>query len=219
MRSCEIAILIAAALGSVSAWHSSAPSLAVARPLRRAARGAPRMVVVNEDKPIFDLADPEKGFKKVFVAGGTSGVGKLCVEKLLAAGKEVVALARSDEGAATLEAMGPGVTVARGDATNIDTIEPAIDGCDACITTLGGKGEDGKRVDYVGSRNVIEAAGIYGVSRIVLVTSIGCGDSRGALSDATFEVLREALEEKDKVSEIKWSCRRSCEGRAARPAL
>lgn len=39
-----------------------------------------------------------------------------------------------------------------------------MSGCDAAITTLGGKTGD-KLVDYDGNRNVIEAAGILGVTR------------------------------------------------------
>lgn len=54
-----------------------------------------------------------------------------------------------------------------------------MDDCDACVTTLGGAtGPDGKRVDYKGNSNVIEAAGILGVKRLILVTSVGCGDSK-----------------------------------------
>ena len=66
-------------------------------------------------------------------------------------------------------------------------------GCDAAVTTLGGVTE-GKRVDYDGNRNVVEAAGILGVTRLVCVTSIGCGDSKEALSDETYEVLKDALQ-------------------------
>ena len=40
----------------------------------------------------------------------------------------------------------------------------------AAITTLGGKDSNGKRIDYVGSSNVIEQAGILGCERIILVT-------------------------------------------------
>ena len=183
-------VLAVAAAGLAAGFAPSAGAAPRAR--------ARSMVVVNEDEPIVDLADPDKGFGKVFVAGATSGVGRLVVDKLLAAGKKVVALARSDAAAAELEAL-DGVTVARGDALNIDTIEGPIDGCDAAISTLGGVDEaTGARVDYKGSANVIEAAGIYGVSRIVLVTSVGCGESKAALAAATYDALSEALEEKDK---------------------
>jgi len=74
-----------------------------------------------------------------------------------------------------------------------------MDGCDAAVTTLGGVNEDGRRVDYKGNSNVVEAAGILGVTRLVLVTSVGCGDSRVAVSDQVYDVLKDALEEKTKV--------------------
>jgi nucleoside-diphosphate-sugar epimerase len=65
-------------------------------------------------------------------------------------------------------------------------LQGALDGCDAAITTLGGSGQhsaEGHRVDYEGNRNVLESAGILGVTRVILVTSVGCGDSHGAISD------------------------------------
>lgn len=78
-----------------------------------------------------------------------------------------------------------GVTAVMVDALDLKAVEGALDGCDAAITTLGGApGEDeAKRVDYAGNRNVIESAGILGVTRVILVTSLGCGTSREALSD------------------------------------
>ncbi len=108
-------------------------------------------------------------YKKVFVAGGSKGVGRLVVDKLLAAGSDVVALARSEDAVAELSALGAGrVTAIRGDAMDYKTVEGAMDGCDAAITTLGGGQDDrseGKWVDYAGNNNVIEAAGILGVTR------------------------------------------------------
>lgn len=106
-------------------------------------------------------------YKKVFVAGGSRGVGRLVVDKLLASGSEVVALVRSEEAVGELSAL-EGVTAIRGDAMDYKTVEGAMDGCDAAITTLGGGRDtrtDGKWVDYVGNNNVIEAAGILGVTR------------------------------------------------------
>ena len=42
---------------------------------------------------------------------------------------------------------------------------------------MGRAGEsDGVRVDYKGNMNAIENAGILGVTRMVLVTSVGAGD-------------------------------------------
>lgn len=84
-----------------------------------------------------------------------------------------------------------GVTAVVCDALDLKGVEGALDGCDAAITTLGGASRDGeeKRVDYVGNRNVIESAGILGITRLVLVTSVGCGSSREAISDEVYQVM------------------------------
>jgi hypothetical protein len=47
----------------------------------------------------------------------------------------------------------------------------------------------GAQVDYEGNRNVIESAGILGVTRVILVTSVGCGDSKGAISEQVRPLL------------------------------
>jgi uncharacterized protein YbjT (DUF2867 family) len=139
-------------------------------------------------------------YTKVFVAGGTRGVGHFIVEKLAGKGIEVVALARSGEAAAALNSM-EGVTAVVGDAFNQKDVENAMDGCDAAITTLGGTTED-RRVDYEGNNNVIESAGILGVPRIILVSSIGCGSSKEAAPPSVFEVLKDVLAAKEKAENI-----------------
>ncbi len=141
-------------------------------------------------------------FKKVFVAGGSKGVGRSVVDKLIAEGSEVVALLRSDDAVAELGAI-EGVTAIQGDAFDYKTVEGAIDGCDAAITTLGGSVDDGdKRVDYVGNNNVIEAAGILGCTRVVLVTSVGCGSSKDAAPPAVYETLKDVLAAKTKAENV-----------------
>lgn len=76
------------------------------------------------------------------------------------------------------------------DALDLKGVEAVLDGCDAAITTLGGapEGDETKRVDYAGNRNVIESAGILGITRVVMVTSVGCGSSREAISDQVYQV-------------------------------
>jgi len=140
-------------------------------------------------------------YKKVFVAGGSKGVGRCIVDKLIADGSEVVALVRSYEAVAELSAI-DGVTAVKGDAFDYKSVEGAIDGCDAAITTLGGSVEDEKRVDYTGNNNVIEAAGVLGCTRVVLVTSVGCGDSKDAAPPSVFEALKEVLAAKTKAENV-----------------
>jgi uncharacterized protein YbjT (DUF2867 family) len=65
----------------------------------------------------------------------------------------------------------------------------------AVIDTVGGKrGEP--RPDYHGTRNLVDAARAAGVSRFILVTAIGSGDSRRAVSPKVLEFLGAVLEEK-----------------------
>jgi len=141
-------------------------------------------------------------WKKVFVAGGSRGVGRCVIDKLLENGSEVVALVRSEDDCTALNAL-EGVTAVQGDAFVIKDVENAMDGCDAAVTTLGGATtDDGKRVDYEGNNHVIESAGILGVTRVVLVSSIGCGTSKEAAPPTVFETLKEVLAAKEKAENI-----------------
>ncbi len=141
-------------------------------------------------------------YNKVFVAGGSRGVGRCLVDQLIASGRQVVALVRKEEDAGLLNAL-EGCTAIVGDAFDQKTVENAMDGCDAAITTLGGSTADqGQRIDYDGNNNVIESAGILGVTRVILVTSIGCGSSKEAAPPNVFEALKPVLLAKEKAENI-----------------
>mmetsp|Transcript_3827 Transcript_3827/g.8520 ORF Transcript_3827/g.8520 Transcript_3827/m.8520 type:complete len:275 (-) Transcript_3827:159-983(-) len=163
-----------------------------------------RTASFRKSSSLYMVQGQGDGYKKVFVAGGSKGVGRIVVDKLLESGSEVVALVRSEEAVSELSSL-EGVTVFKGDAMDYKTVEGAMDGCDAAITTLGGGPGDSdlkSRVDYVGNNNVIEAAGILGVTRVVLVTSIGCGSSKEATPPSVYEVLKNALLAKEKAENV-----------------
>ena len=145
-------------------------------------------------------------YQKIFVAGGSKGVGRQIVHQILAQndGTGVVALVRDPEVAKDLNSLSTEtapITAIVGDAMDQKTVENAMDGCDAAISTLGGSTAD-RRIDYTGNSNVIESAGILGVTRIVLVTTIGCGSSRVATPDSTYEVLKELIEAKNRAENL-----------------
>ena len=141
--------------------------------------------------------------QKVFVAGGSRGLGRCILNQLVDQGKSVVALVRSEEAANELNELGDQVTAIIGDAFDQKAVENAMDGCDAAITTLGGSVTDeGQRIDYDGNNNVIESAGILGVTRVILVTSIGCGSSKQAAPPSTFEVLKDVLAAKERAENV-----------------
>jgi nucleoside-diphosphate-sugar epimerase len=151
----------------------------------------------------------ESTYPKVFVAGGSRGVGRAIIDQLLQdeTVTQIVALVRTPEAAADLQALDASSDRIRaivGDAFDYKTVEGAIDGCDAAVTTLGGSvsDDDDQRIDYIGNNNVIEACGILGCVRIVLVTSIGCGSSKEATPPNVYETLAPVLKAKDKAENV-----------------
>jgi uncharacterized protein YbjT (DUF2867 family) len=160
---------------------------------------------VSNVRPSFVASNSHSAldaYKKVFVAGASRGVGRIVLEKLIAQGSEVVALVRDEAVAKELNAI-DGVTAKLGDAFDQKGLEDIMYGCDAAITTLGGSTSDtDQRVDYVGNNNVIESAGILGVVRIILVTSIGCGNSKEAAPPKVFDVLKDVLAAKERAENV-----------------
>lgn len=68
---------------------------------------------------------------RVFITGGTGHAGSHIIPELIAAGHEVTGLARSDESAATLAALG--ATVRRGDLEDLDGLKEAAADSDGVV--------------------------------------------------------------------------------------
>jgi uncharacterized protein YbjT (DUF2867 family) len=137
----------------------------------------------------------------VFLAGASRGVGREIVRCLVKRSLPVKALLRSEAARAELEAMG--IAIALGDALNLAEVEQAMQGepIGAVISTIGGLPQDGKRADYLGNKNLIDAAVKAGVQKFILVSSIGSGDSVVALPPQALQALSEVLVEKEKAEQ------------------
>jgi dihydroflavonol-4-reductase len=112
---------------------------------------------------------------RVFVTGGTGVIGSALVARLVERGDEVVALARSDESAAALEAQG--VRVVRGDAADEDALARGMEGCAFAFHVAGVNAlcvEDEselQRVNVDGAVAAVRAAARAGVARLVHTSS------------------------------------------------
>lgn len=107
----------------------------------------------------------------LFGAGG-KGVGARTLELALAEQRPVVAVIRHADAATKLAQQG--VQVFTGDACDASVVAAACRaaGPDALIiSTMGGA------QDYLAHRTVIDEAEKAGITRMILVTSLGCGDS------------------------------------------
>lgn len=126
----------------------------------------------------------------IFGAGG-SGVGALTAERALAEQRPIIALVRHADAAARLREKG--VTVIVGDACDPVVVAHACAtaGKEAlAISTLGGEHE------YLANRCIIDAAEQAGLTRMILVTSLGCGDSWVWLSARARAAFGQAVREK-----------------------
>ncbi|MEG4487544.1 SDR family oxidoreductase [Microcoleus sp. D2_18a_B4] len=135
----------------------------------------------------------------IFLAGASRGVGLEIAKCLTAKKMQVTALLRSPTTRTELEAMG--IKVVTGDALDAAAMEATMAGGEpihAVISTIGGLPKDGERADYLGNKNLIDAAVKAGVEKFILVSSIGSGNSVGALPPQALETLRPVLIEKEK---------------------
>jgi nucleoside-diphosphate-sugar epimerase len=135
----------------------------------------------------------------IFIAGASRGVGLEIAKCLIEQQLKVKALLRTEASRAELEAIG--IKVVLGDALNIGDVERAIltnEPVYAVISTIGGLPKDGERADYIGNKNLIDAAVKAGVQKFILVSSIGSGNSVVALPPQVLQTLGPVLVEKEK---------------------
>jgi nucleoside-diphosphate-sugar epimerase len=134
----------------------------------------------------------------IFLAGASRGVGREIAKCLIEQNQKVKALLRSEDSRPELETMG--IKVVMGDALDAAALEQAMLGDEpihAVISTIGGLPKDGQRADYLGNKNLIDAAVKAGVQKFILVSSIGSGESVVAIPPQALETLRPVLVEKE----------------------
>jgi putative NADH-flavin reductase len=113
----------------------------------------------------------------VLVIGGTSGIGLQTVRLALERGHEVTALARR---APSQPLHSAHLRYLQGDITDAPTMATAVAGQDVVVTSIGAApGRDPVTVFSSGTRTVIAAMQSNGVSRLIAITGIGAGESRG----------------------------------------
>jgi uncharacterized protein YbjT (DUF2867 family) len=80
------------------------------------------------------------------------------------------------------------------DALDLEAVQQAMEGTDysAVVTTIGCFSCEPKP-DFIGNRNITDAAKAAGVQRLILVTSIGAGKSYESVNVLTKFMLRDIL--------------------------
>ena len=158
------------------------------------------------------------GTGAVLVIGGTRATGLEVVRLLRARGDEVVVLVRPASDGSAAEQLG--ARVVRGDAMNQPDIAAALAPALHSSTVdlyagiggahchrprqgreTGARAVKGARPDFEGNRNAMDAARSAGVTRFVLVTVIGAGDSHEASPWIARRFLDAVMKEKTKAED------------------
>jgi len=121
---------------------------------------------------------PADGRRNVIVFGATGKLGTEIVRDLREHGDEVTAFVRASSDRSELEPLG--VNFAVGDVMDPATVRAAFEAgsFDAAIATLAGLSVP--NLDGEGNINVADAAAAAGVQRVILISTVGAGDSRDA---------------------------------------
>lgn len=142
---------------------------------------------------------------KILVLGATGGTGREIVRAAQALGDDVVALVRSKAKAAGLA----GADLVEGDARDEASLVRALAGCDAAISALGTALSLFREVTLLSAatRALVAAMDRQAVRRLICITGLGAGDSRGHggfVYDCLVHplLLRKVYEDKDRQEAI-----------------
>ncbi len=114
---------------------------------------------------------------KALVIGGTGGTGAATIRTLAARGHDVSALVRD----ASRLPTGVAVQAITGDVMDADAVARAVPAHDVVIVVLGASRGRPTAPDVcsAGTRHVVAAMQAAGVRRLLVVTTLGLGETRG----------------------------------------
>ena len=149
---------------------------------------------------------------KIALFGATGGTGREILQQALAAGLGVRALVRNPDALAVED---PKLELVEGNVLDPDDVSATLDGTDAVVVSLGNTANNPNYVVSDGTRNIVNAMEAQGLRRIIVISSLGVGDSRDqvplAFKMIMKTVLRHAMEDKERqealirASDLDWT--------------
>lgn len=135
--------------------------------------------------------------------GATGGTGRQVVEQALAQGHHITALVRDP---ARLPLSHPNLTLVQGNVLDDGPVNETLKRADAAIISLGNTSDNPDYVVSNGTAVILRAMKDAGVSRVVVVTSLGVGDSSKQvplpLRMMMQTVLKKPIEDKNRQEEM-----------------
>ncbi|HEY5229717.1 MAG TPA: SDR family oxidoreductase, partial [Galbitalea sp.] len=136
------------------------------------------MTVTDIDRLTPVVEQTGVALMRVFITGASGWIGSAVTDELLAAGHDVVGMARSDASAAAVTAKG--ATLQRGDLDDLDSLRAGTEGVDAVIHLANKHDFANQAVSNLAERNAVETLGdaLEGSGRVFLIAS-GVPGQRG----------------------------------------
>jgi uncharacterized protein YbjT (DUF2867 family) len=134
--------------------------------------------------------DAEEGRMNLVVFGATGGTGRELVKQALGHGHTVRAFVRTPD---KLKVIHHRLEVVQGDIADKKAVAEAIRGQEAVLSALGVNDRKPNTVLSDGVRNIVAQMGKQKVRRLIFVSSLGVGDSKGQLGPLYNWILLPAL--------------------------
>lgn len=136
---------------------------------------------------------------RIAVFGATGGTGLQVIQQALDKEYHVTALVRN---LAKLPIDDAGLRIVTGNALDMQSVKATVEGADAVICSLGMTPDNPPDMLEDATHNIIAAMNEAGIRRLVVVTSMGLGNSRdqvGLVFKTLMKtVMKEVMEQKDR---------------------
>ena len=127
---------------------------------------------------------------KIAVFGGTGGTGRLIIEQAMDSGHQITALVRDP---ARLSEAAKQADIIVGDVLNTEKVCETISGVDAVTVSLGNRSDSPENTVSEGTRNIITCMNEVQVKRLIVVTSLGVGNSKNQVPMAFKLVMKTVM--------------------------
>ncbi|MFZ4661951.1 MAG: NAD(P)-dependent oxidoreductase [Caldilineaceae bacterium] len=135
---------------------------------------------------------------KLTIFGATGGTGAQVLQQALAAGHIVTILARDP---AKVTTQNPHLTVVAGNVLNQSDVEKALAQAETVVCSLGNTGNNPADVVSAGTQQIVNAMQRRGIKRLIVVSSLGVGDSKNQVpfffKVLAATVLRKTMKDKE----------------------
>ncbi|CAN5443965.1 NAD(P)H-binding protein [soil metagenome] len=140
---------------------------------------------------------------KLAIFGATGGTGQQVVEQALAAGHSVVALVRDP---AKVTTQHPHLTLIQGNVLELADVVKTVNMVDGVICSLGNTANNPAMVVSAGTQNIVQGMRQKGVKRLIVISSLGVGDSKNQVGWLfkliMWTFLRKAIRDKEEQEKL-----------------